>query len=63
MGQVLVCGAIIKSGLYTRGSDEEKEKVIEMIVNAGCKRVYLSLAAVTFLNNVIEMVCIEYFFF
>lgn len=61
MGQVLACGAIIKSNLYARGSNEEQEKVIEMLINAGNKRMYLSLAAVTFLIELIETVSCSIF--
>lgn len=58
MGQVLSCGAIIKSNLYTRGGVSEKKKVIEMLINAGSMRTYLGLASVTFLKELIETVCI-----
>lgn len=56
MGQVLACGAIIKSNLFARGADEEKAKVVEMLISAGSRRTYLPLAAVTFLNQLLETV-------
>lgn len=56
MGQVLACGAIIKSNVFARGTNEEKEKVVEMLINAGSRRTYLSLPAVTFLNQLMELV-------
>lgn len=59
---MLTCGAVIKSGLFTRGLDEEKGKVVEMIVHAGSRRTYLSLPAVTFLNVLFETVCMVFIF-
>lgn len=63
MGQVLACGAIIKSNLFIKGTTEEKGKVVEILLSAGGKRTYLSLPAVTFINQLIETVSAHSIYF
>lgn len=54
--QVLTCGAILRSGLFLKGNQEEQQKVIEILLNAGKKRSYLASAAVTFLIDLFEQI-------
>lgn len=56
MGQILVCGALIHSGLYLKATPDEQKTIIEMLITAGNKRSYLSLASCSFLTELIEKV-------
>lgn len=56
MGQILACGALIRSHIFHNAADEEKQKILEILINAGNKRSYLSLAAYMFINDLIDKV-------
>ncbi|KAF2898645.1 hypothetical protein ILUMI_07531, partial [Ignelater luminosus] len=55
-GQVLACGALIRSERFLKSSAEEQKQVLELLLEAGKKRSYLTLAASTFIINVLDMV-------
>lgn len=55
-GQILACGAIIRSRLWTTASLEIKQKVFSIIINASKERVYLGLLANNFIINSLENV-------
>ncbi|XP_060806524.1 myb-binding protein 1A-like protein [Amyelois transitella] len=42
LGQILVCGAIFRSGLMIQCTDEEQKAVMELLLNASKKKSYLS---------------------
>uniref|UniRef100_A0A1Y1L9Z2 Uncharacterized protein n=1 Tax=Photinus pyralis TaxID=7054 RepID=A0A1Y1L9Z2_PHOPY len=52
-GQILACGALIRSNRIFDGSKEECDHALRMLVNAGRSRSYLSLASVKFLSELI----------
>ncbi|XP_046395581.1 myb-binding protein 1A [Ischnura elegans] len=54
MGQVLVYGAIIKSGRFIEASEEEQSEILTGLVTAGSKRSYLTLVANNFLSHLIK---------
>lgn len=56
MGQILVSGALIHSGMFFTATNEEQLKIVEILITAGKKRSYLSLATYTFLAELIEKV-------
>ncbi|KAK9872008.1 hypothetical protein WA026_015254 [Henosepilachna vigintioctopunctata] len=41
MGHILVCGAILRSELFSKTTDEEQTKVLQYLINAGKERSYL----------------------
>lgn len=53
---MLTCGAIIKSGLFTKGTTQEQAKVVETLLNAGYGRSYLTITSNTFLKDVLEQI-------
>ncbi|CAH0548937.1 unnamed protein product [Brassicogethes aeneus] len=55
-GQILVCGAIIRSELFYRSNAEEQKKIIELLISAGKERTYLTLVSYIFILNVLEKV-------
>lgn len=55
-GQVLTCGAIIRSGLFLKGTAEEQSKVLQILVNAGNRRSYLASPAFKILIDLFERV-------
>lgn len=62
MGQILVCGALIHSDLYTKSSDDVQKQIIELLLNASKQRSYLSLAGYTFLTELLDKVCTIVYF-
>lgn len=48
-GQILVCGAIMRSNLYENCDSKDKIKVLETLLKAGKERSYLTLASYKFL--------------
>lgn len=56
MGQILVCGALIHSGMFLTATKDEQLKIVEILITAGKKKSYLSLATYTFLSELIEKV-------
>ncbi|KAK5638318.1 hypothetical protein RI129_012613 [Pyrocoelia pectoralis] len=52
-GQILACGALIRSNKIFSGTIEEKEHILRVLVNAGKSRSYLSLASVRYLSELI----------
>ena len=55
-GQILIVGAILRSNLYESCSDEDKTKVLQLLLTAGKERNYLNLAAFTFLVDLFKKV-------
>nr|XP_022905735.1 myb-binding protein 1A [Onthophagus taurus] len=60
-GQILLYGAIIRTGLFDKGSNEEKKVILQNLVSAGKKRSYLFLLAATFINQLCNNVDEDYF--
>ncbi|KAJ8958482.1 hypothetical protein NQ318_002275 [Aromia moschata] len=50
-GQILTYGAILRSNLWHKISEEEQKKVLEMLLKAGKERSYLTLVVYIFLIN------------
>ena len=55
-GQILIVGAILRSNLYESCSDEDKTKVLQLLLTAGKERNYLNLASFTFLVDLFKKV-------
>ncbi|EFA05514.1 myb-binding protein 1A [Tribolium castaneum] len=55
-GQILLCGAILRSNLYESCDEKEKIKVLEMLLKAGKERSYLNLASCKFLTDLFQQV-------
>lgn len=53
-GQILVCGAIIRAKVFTNGSEEEQQKILQQLLTAGKKRSYLSLACYSFIVDLFQ---------
>lgn len=53
MGRILLCGALIRSKLFARNSIEIQQQIMEILMNAGKQRSYLSFISVMFLNELI----------
>lgn len=53
MGRILLCGALIRSKLLARNSIEIQQQIMEILMNAGTQRSYLSFISVMFLNELI----------
>lgn len=45
LGQILVCGAIFRSGHMLRSTEEEQKEILQLLLKAGGKKSYLSTAA------------------
>lgn len=66
VGQVLACGALIRSNLYLQALPEEQKEIIKNLLNAGKKRSYLALATSTFiaeLYSLVRLIECNYLFF
>ncbi|XP_044764201.1 rDNA transcriptional regulator pol5 [Coccinella septempunctata] len=61
MGHILVCTAIIRSGLYMKSSDEDQKKVLDCILNAGKERSYLLYPAYELILDLVENVSKDVF--
>lgn len=59
MGRILLCGALIRSKLLARNSNETQQQITEILVNAGKQRSYLSFISVMFLSEFIIQLDIE----
>ncbi|XP_044261634.1 rDNA transcriptional regulator pol5 [Tribolium madens] len=55
-GQILLCGAILRSNLYENCDEKEKIKIVEMLLKAGKERSYLNLASCKFLTDLFEKI-------
>lgn len=53
MGRILSCGALIHSGRFATAGRDEKTKIVEILLTAGSKRSYLTLASYTFLTEIL----------
>lgn len=53
---MLTCGAIIKSGLFIKGTTQEQAKVVETLLNAGNARSYLTILSNAFLKDILEQI-------
>lgn len=53
MGRILLCGALIRSKLLIQNTIETQQQVIEILLNAGRQRSYLSFISVMFLSEFI----------
>lgn len=56
MGQILSTGAIIKSGLFTNFPENDQKELVQILINAGKQRSFLSLASYSFLISLVEIV-------
>lgn len=56
MGIILVCTAIVRSGLFMKSSDEDKKKIIECILHAGNERSYLMYPEIELLLEIDEKI-------
>lgn len=54
MGHILVCAAIIRSGLFLKSTKDEQIKVLECVINAGKTRSYLLYPAYELLLDLDE---------
>ncbi|KAM3963956.1 LOW QUALITY PROTEIN: MYB binding protein 1a [Aphomia sociella] len=45
LGQILLCGAVFRSGLMLRSTDEEQKEVLQLLLGASKKKSYLSTVA------------------
>ncbi|KAG5310642.1 DPO5 polymerase, partial [Acromyrmex insinuator] len=59
MGRILLCGAVIRSKLLARNSVEMQQQIMEILLNAGKKRSYLSFISTMFLSEFIIQLDIE----
>lgn len=55
-GQIFAAGAILRSSLYTKCTESDKIRIIELVVKAGKERTYLTLAAYKFLIDLYDKV-------
>ncbi|XP_050501853.1 myb-binding protein 1A [Diabrotica virgifera virgifera] len=55
-GQILACGAIVRSNLWSKTTHEEKLKIVECILTASKERTYQGLLAFEFITNIFEKV-------
>ncbi|XP_012288300.1 DNA polymerase V [Orussus abietinus] len=53
MGQILTCGALIRSNILLKSSKEDWIKVLEILLTAGKKRSYLSFISTSFVFDFI----------
>ncbi|XP_018562752.1 myb-binding protein 1A-like protein [Anoplophora glabripennis] len=51
LGQILTCGAIMRSELWSRCSEEEQKRIIELLLKNSKERIYLSLVAYNFITD------------
>ncbi|XP_075984226.1 MYB binding protein 1a [Anticarsia gemmatalis] len=61
LGQILVCGAIFRSGRIFKCTSEEQAQVIQLLLNAGKKKSYLSTVAYLILLDFVKGVDEEQF--
>ncbi|XP_022112489.2 myb-binding protein 1A [Pieris rapae] len=61
LGQILVCGAIFRSQLMLKCSEEEKKQTIQILQNASTKKVYLSTIATLILLDFVREISEEQF--
>ncbi|KAK4878296.1 hypothetical protein RN001_010802 [Aquatica leii] len=54
-GQVLACGALIRSKKIFDGDQEQQDNVLRLLINAGKSRSYLSMASVKFIAELLAM--------
>ncbi|KAJ8931338.1 hypothetical protein NQ314_015747 [Rhamnusium bicolor] len=54
VGQILTCGAIMRSNLWAKSSDDERTKILEMLLKSCKERTYLSLVAYMFITDMFE---------
>ncbi|XP_059049194.1 myb-binding protein 1A [Achroia grisella] len=45
LGQILLCGAVFRSGLMFRSSDDEQKEILQLLLGASKKKSYLSTVA------------------
>ncbi|KAJ8917318.1 hypothetical protein NQ315_002339 [Exocentrus adspersus] len=51
VGQILTCGAVMRSKLWSRCTEEEQKKLVELLLKTCKERIYLSLVAYTFIAD------------
>lgn len=54
MGRILTCGALIRSKLLLNSAADTQSKVVEILLNAGKQRSYLSFVSISFLMEFIN---------
>ncbi|XP_043504476.1 myb-binding protein 1A-like protein [Polistes fuscatus] len=54
MGRILTCGALIRSKLLLNSTTDTQSKVVEILLNAGKQRSYLSFVSISFLIEFIN---------
>lgn len=63
LGQILVCGAIFRSGQMLKASIDEQSEVINILFSSSSKKSYLGIVAyqilLDFINNV-GILCLIY---
>ncbi|KYN00027.1 Myb-binding protein 1A [Cyphomyrmex costatus] len=59
MGHILLCGAMIRSNLLAQNSIEFQQQIMEILLNAGKQRSYLSFISTMFLSEFITQLDIE----
>lgn len=56
LGHILACGAVFRSGLMLKCTEEEQKEVLQLFETASSKKSYLSTVAtlvfIDFINNV-----------
>jgi hypothetical protein len=56
LGHILVCGAIFRSGLMLKGTDDEQKEVLNVLLSASKKKSYLGtvtyIILIDFVNGV-----------
>ncbi|KAJ8687432.1 hypothetical protein QAD02_023226 [Eretmocerus hayati] len=55
-GRILACGAVIRSKLLARSSEEEQKKVLEILLHSGKQRSYLSFESMSFLIEYLNQI-------
>lgn len=58
LGQILVCGAIFRSGLILKSSEEEQKEVVSVLMKASGKKSYLSTVAYLILMDFVNGVSV-----
>ncbi|VVD02152.1 myb-binding protein 1A-like protein [Leptidea sinapis] len=54
LGHILVCGAVFRSGLMLKSSEDEQKQILEVLEKAGAKKSYLNTVASLTLLDFIE---------
>lgn len=66
LGQILVCGTVLRSGLMLRCSEDEQKEVVDMLLAASKKKSYLNTVAylilLDFVNRVGVVIYKKYFY-